>query len=266
MLKPFKYRWTVFCLSRLFFFFLFIENWTDALLSWKIPTPGGGEREHYFWKNFFFHCAYARYEAGLSIDEIWNDEDPAERKTKQDAEAAAAAVAATEKTGEPATPTDEETITFDNNNESASPSNTPGTSNATTPATTTQETSIPSAEPAAEGKSSEAPPTSTDEADTSANDYENISSDNFDDGFGEDGFDAELDELEAEIARELEDWVASRCANIIFQSTFYHAYVYIRERIWNLCVVQQIVLLSLVRPNGLYLACGHVKVRDEKTS
>ena len=34
---------------------------------------GGGVREHIFWKNYFFHCAYTRYEAGLSIDEIWSD-------------------------------------------------------------------------------------------------------------------------------------------------------------------------------------------------
>ena len=34
----------------------------------------GGQRELAFWKNYFFHCAYARYEAGLSIDEIWSNE------------------------------------------------------------------------------------------------------------------------------------------------------------------------------------------------
>ena len=34
----------------------------------------GGEREVAFWKNYFFHCAYARYEAGLSIDEIWSND------------------------------------------------------------------------------------------------------------------------------------------------------------------------------------------------
>ena len=34
----------------------------------------GGERELIFWKNYFFHCAYTRYEAGLSIDEIWSNE------------------------------------------------------------------------------------------------------------------------------------------------------------------------------------------------
>ena len=39
---------------------------------------GGGTREHIFWKNYFFHCAYTRYEAGLSIDEIWSDDVPDE--------------------------------------------------------------------------------------------------------------------------------------------------------------------------------------------
>lgn len=34
----------------------------------------GGQREVIFWKNYFFHCAYTRYEAGLSIDEIWSNE------------------------------------------------------------------------------------------------------------------------------------------------------------------------------------------------
>ena len=39
----------------------------------------GGTREQIFWKNFFFHCAYARYEAGLSIDEIWCPEEQAKQ-------------------------------------------------------------------------------------------------------------------------------------------------------------------------------------------
>ncbi|KAL3758627.1 hypothetical protein ACHAWU_008381 [Discostella pseudostelligera] len=43
----------------------------------------GGQREVIFWKNYFFHCAYTRYEAGLSIDEIWSNEPrrPASRTT-----------------------------------------------------------------------------------------------------------------------------------------------------------------------------------------
>ena len=37
-------------------------------------SPGGGTREVLFWKNYFFHCAVSRYEAGLSVDEIWSEE------------------------------------------------------------------------------------------------------------------------------------------------------------------------------------------------
>mmetsp|Transcript_34131 Transcript_34131/g.72723 ORF Transcript_34131/g.72723 Transcript_34131/m.72723 type:complete len:362 (+) Transcript_34131:112-1197(+) len=39
----------------------------------------GGQRELIFWKNYFFHCAYTRYEAGLSIDEIWSNEPRSSR-------------------------------------------------------------------------------------------------------------------------------------------------------------------------------------------
>jgi hypothetical protein len=42
---------------------------------------GGGLREKVFWRNYFFHCAYTRYEAGLSIDEIWSEHALEERKT-----------------------------------------------------------------------------------------------------------------------------------------------------------------------------------------
>lgn len=42
---------------------------------------GGGARERIFWKNYFFHCAYTRYEAGLSIDEIWSNLSEEERST-----------------------------------------------------------------------------------------------------------------------------------------------------------------------------------------
>ena len=49
-----------------------------------------------FWRNYFFHCAFTRYEAGLSIDEIWSDEPPA---------AAAGAAGGGEATGNTASPT-----------------------------------------------------------------------------------------------------------------------------------------------------------------
>ena len=40
------------------------------------PMPTILEREKVFWRNYFFHCAFTRYEAGLSIDEIWSDAPP----------------------------------------------------------------------------------------------------------------------------------------------------------------------------------------------
>jgi len=44
------------------------------LVEMQAKLSGGGEREIVFWKNYFFHCAFTRYEAGLSIDEIWSEE------------------------------------------------------------------------------------------------------------------------------------------------------------------------------------------------
>lgn len=44
------------------------------LVEMQSRLSSGGQRELMFWKNYFFHCAYTRYEAGLSIDEIWSNE------------------------------------------------------------------------------------------------------------------------------------------------------------------------------------------------
>lgn len=43
-----------------------------GLVNMQANLSGGGEREKVFWRNYFFHCAFTRYEAGLSIDEIWS--------------------------------------------------------------------------------------------------------------------------------------------------------------------------------------------------
>ncbi|KAL7468217.1 hypothetical protein ACHAXS_008446 [Conticribra weissflogii] len=51
---------------------LFKED--KKLVEMHSRLSSGGEKEVAFWKNYFFHCAYARYEAGLSIDEIWSSE------------------------------------------------------------------------------------------------------------------------------------------------------------------------------------------------
>lgn len=42
------------------------------LVGMQANFSGGGARERVFWRNYFFHCAFARYEAGLTLDEIWS--------------------------------------------------------------------------------------------------------------------------------------------------------------------------------------------------
>ncbi len=43
-----------------------------CLYSINHQSLGAGEKENTFWRNYFFHCAYTRYENGLSIEEIWS--------------------------------------------------------------------------------------------------------------------------------------------------------------------------------------------------
>jgi hypothetical protein len=164
------------------------------LVFMQSKLSGGGEREYYFWKNYFFHCAYARYEAGLSIDEIWNDEDPAERKKRQQAALQDQQLAA-------GTKAEEETITFDVQTD-IMPETPSGTAapEAPKPADNTAEAVMQADDPAPVNNNG-----SSSVAENSSNDFEKVGPENVDDGFGDDGFDVELDELEAEIARELEE-------------------------------------------------------------
>lgn len=41
------------------------------LKEMQLKLTGAGEKEYLFWRNYFFHCAFTRYEKGLSVDEIW---------------------------------------------------------------------------------------------------------------------------------------------------------------------------------------------------
>lgn len=77
------------------------------LVAQHADLAGAGEREKSFWRNYFFHCALARYEAGLSVDEIWGDQ-PLELP-KDVAVTSAAAAAADEASEHPV----DETITFE---------------------------------------------------------------------------------------------------------------------------------------------------------
>mmetsp|Transcript_2642 Transcript_2642/g.7292 ORF Transcript_2642/g.7292 Transcript_2642/m.7292 type:complete len:398 (-) Transcript_2642:338-1531(-) len=62
------------------------------LVHMQSSLSGGGSRETIFWKNYFFHCAYCRYEAGLSVDEVWSEEavirNDQERKQREEEERA----------------------------------------------------------------------------------------------------------------------------------------------------------------------------------
>jgi hypothetical protein len=138
---------------------------------------GGGEREKVFWRNYFFHCAFTRYEAGLSIDEIWcEDQVKPDQSDGTDAEATDGK-------------TREETITFE---ETQDPSE-----------------SGDNAFPADPVTDSDAPFSKASESGSStpeANDFEMVADD--DNADAEESLnveDYELDELEAEIARELEE-------------------------------------------------------------
>lgn len=173
------------------------------LVEMQSRLSSGGQRELIFWKNYFFHCAYTRYEAGLSIDEIWSNEPRATGP------AAAAAVAA-EETEDYDVVNDEssEEVIFDAASSAASVesgSNNGGESfseDANTAsdvqATTNTSTSPPSspkrdATVAAEVAS---PSDSVNESGGGA-DYEFVA--------GGDGDDGSMDELEAEIAAALDD-------------------------------------------------------------
>lgn len=139
---------------------------------------GGGDREKVFWHNYFFHCAYTRYEAGLSIDEIWSFQ-PAEEKAANEASSTSISQASAE-----------ETVVFDGGeDEQAAPdsSSAPDEINGENVDATESASGV--------AVSSNSPSEST------ASDYELV------DGgtSGANAADSELDELEAEIARELED-------------------------------------------------------------
>ena len=153
-----------------------------------VPSDiGGGDRERCFWRNYFFWCAFTRYEAGLSIDEIWSYQ-PEENKQVEGGEQAEEEV--------------EETVVFDQSTEShATPSEpafpaSDGTNNADLDATGS----------GGLGDGNSSPGTAAASSATSSSvvtDFELVG-----DSEGVDDtaiVDTELDELEAEIARELEE-------------------------------------------------------------
>ena len=147
-----------------------------------MPLSGGGPREKVFWHNYFFHCAYTRYEAGLSIDEIWSfqpEKVEAAKEALQKAEQKRAS--------------DEEVVVFGETEDDV----------ASTPdaAFVPDETAGEKNDGAAGDKSISADVEESSPSGSATSEFEMLDGGDMEAGAG----DTELDELEAEIARELED-------------------------------------------------------------
>lgn len=159
-------------------------------------------RERVFWKNYFFHCAYTRYEAGLSIDEIWSDMPDEERSappvTSAPKKAAAPADVVRGRVDEP-----EETITFESIGVDAVAATDEIEPEEHSELSSTNEEDISApVEPKPTMKSSESADFEMVGDESSGVDVEG---DTVKDDILLDQSNYELDELEAEIARELED-------------------------------------------------------------
>jgi len=177
------------------------------LVDMHTRLSSGGQRELIFWKNYFFHCAYTRYEAGLSIDEIWSNEP---RPSSQ-------AVAAVEEESEDLTDVDadSEEVIFDSDEamepmsavmkgESAilgkDSSSSTNDAQSTSIVTSTSGVDSPPSSPQRETAQVDiATPSDSVAESGGGNDYEFVPSA----GGGDD--DGEMDELEAEIAAALDD-------------------------------------------------------------
>jgi len=190
-----------------------------------------GEKEKIFWKNYFFHCAYVRYENGLSVDEIWASK-PSAPSSEELAKAAAAAASqheSIEEEEEEDDNKDEESgeIVFESNSaddgdhpkvESSAgvvgtpATTTPSTGIIITTATTTKNNSSPSSSTTQDNSyemiANEAAAAAEDDDDddviATVGDVSYGGGDDNDDDVVDDG-DLDLDDLDAEIARELED-------------------------------------------------------------
>ena len=177
------------------------------LVDMHTRLSSGGQRELIFWKNYFFHCAYTRYEAGLSIDEIWSNKP---RPTSQ-------AVAAVEEESEDLNDVDAdpEEVIFDSDEalepmsavmkgESAilgkDSSSSTNDAQSTSIVTSTSGVDSPPSSPQRETTQADiASPSDSVAESGGGNDYEFVPSA----GGGDD--DGEMDELEAEIAAALDD-------------------------------------------------------------
>jgi len=156
---------------------------------------GAGEKERLFWKNYFFHCAYTRYEKGLTIEEIW-ERKPAPPTTEQMAEQMAADANTNTNTTEENSHNEGDDsksieLTFELD-DGASP-NTGGDDSLDT-------SSLP---PSATMTPAQTSPNTSESSATSYEIIDVLAKEDSDGGLDNDS--NEIDDLEAEIARELEE-------------------------------------------------------------
>mmetsp|Transcript_5750 Transcript_5750/g.14359 ORF Transcript_5750/g.14359 Transcript_5750/m.14359 type:complete len:352 (+) Transcript_5750:107-1162(+) len=172
------------------------------LVEMHSRLSSGGQRELVFWKNYFFHCAYTRYEAGLSIDEIWSNEPRDSRPAPVADELEDDDIV---NINEP----DEEVI-FDSASTATSIESGSDTKGEVMPGTnisdaqlsnnaTATQTSVPIAAPSTPQRDAAPKPDAVVSPDSGGTDYEFVAN------AGGDGDDGEMDELEAEIAAALGD-------------------------------------------------------------
>jgi len=192
------------------------------LVQMQASLSGGGKREEIFWKNYFFHCAFTRYEAGLSLDEIWNQEaqrkalEKLRNKEENENEGGNAEVAHSDLECK-----DETTIVFNSDDEDYEKNEESSTSSEIATASESQsetaaKLSLPTNDDMHEDdgtmntnndNNSEIKDSTTNRELSDGSEFEMVDDDIIHDVVTEVGAENDdlLDELEAEIARELED-------------------------------------------------------------
>eukprot|EP00542_Grammatophora_oceanica_P010068 CAMPEP_0194046760 /NCGR_PEP_ID=MMETSP0009_2-20130614/22286_1 /TAXON_ID=210454 /ORGANISM="Grammatophora oceanica, Strain CCMP 410" /LENGTH=346 /DNA_ID=CAMNT_0038692167 /DNA_START=84 /DNA_END=1127 /DNA_ORIENTATION=- len=164
------------------------------LVERQSNLSGGGARERIFWQNYFFHCAFTRYECGLSVDEIWcEDQAGSDAPTPGETSTATSIAEAIE--------AEETTIVFNETSAGAG---------AATTGTSLEAAFVADAPGAAQELAPHSPELENDVASSSTSTppgFEMVTSSDLTSSVSPGGGtgDPELDELEAEIMKELED-------------------------------------------------------------
>ena len=158
---------------------------------------GAGEKETLFWKNYFFHCAFTRYEKGLSVDEIWSQKPKASITDEMSSAAAKATEASLHDIME-----DDDSVELNFEEQDANKNEAEQSQMQSQPKTTTTTPAVNNSKFGAT-ESSNIPDSTQSDSSGSGTSYEIVNGES--DNIEEEDID-DLDALEAEIARELEEY------------------------------------------------------------